>query len=449
MSEISDARDEEKGLPGRLFPLLATLMAGGILGALGAQPFTMLADGAKASVMLVREQFQERPHILGPLVYEDSGLVSSDKDAMEPGHTLVQGIFADGKQVRLLDAEGQELHRWTADFFAIWPDADEVFPATQVPKSPLHYFIQGMEPLEDGSIILNFGQLGAARLDACSNLVWRSDRPTHHSVTPTMDGNYWIPGVIAPEDTPEKYLPTGMSAADIIALSGDSMSKSYNNSALLVDPQGNVLKEFSVVAAVYEAELDHALYASLTDVPADPVHLNDIEEVTPALAARIDGVEAGDILVSLREMHMLAILDKDDGHLKWHQQGPWVRQHDPDITPDGLIEIFDNRAQMVGRHVTGSRILRFDPATGETTTVNPVGEADRFNSFIVGTHQALPNGNRLIAESIAGRVFEVTPDGAIAWDYRQAYDDEAAALFADARRIPADYFAKEALTCPS
>ena len=100
MSEISDARDEEKGLPGRLFPLLATLMAGGILGALGAQPFTMLADGAKASVMLVREQFQERPHILGPLVYEGSGLVSSDKDAMEPGYTLVQGIFADGTQVR-------------------------------------------------------------------------------------------------------------------------------------------------------------------------------------------------------------------------------------------------------------------------------------------------------------------------------------------------------------
>ncbi len=447
MADNSTSDDEEKGVFGRLFPLVAVLMAGGILGAMGAWPFSTLAEGAKASITLVQEQMRERPAILGPIAYEGEGLVASNPAKMQPGNTLVQGIFSDGAQVRMLDPQGEELHRWTADFFAIWPDAADIFPATRVPQSELHYFIQGMEPLGDGSIILNFGQLGAARIDACSRTVWRSDRPTHHSVARTADGNFLIPGVIAVEDTPAQYLPTGMSAADITAMIGDSMSKDYNNSALLVDADGKVLKEFSLVKAVYDAGLDHALYASLTDVAADPVHLNDIEEVTPELAAKIEGVEAGDWLVSLREMHMLAIIDADDGHLKWHQQGPWVRQHDPDILPDGTIEVYDNRAQNVGPHVTGSRILHFDPATGETRTVVPVGEADRFNSFIMGTHQTLPNGNRLIAESMAGRAFEVTPAGEVVWDYRQTYDDEAAALFADARRIPADFFGKDALTC--
>lgn len=447
MAGNSTIEDEEKGIFGRLFPLVAVLLVGGMLGAMGSWPFTTITEGAKASVMLVKQQFQERPAILGPIAYPGEGVITADNAAMEPGDTLIQGIFSDGAQVRMIGADGTELHRWTADFFAIWPDAAEVFPATRVPQSDLHYFIQGMEPLADGSIVLNFGQLGAARIDACSNVVWRSDRPTHHSVSRTADGNFLIPGVIAADDTPEQYLPTGMSAADITAMIGDSMSKDYNNSALLVSPDGKVLKEFSLVKAVYDAGLDHALYASLTDVAADPVHLNDIEEVTPELAAKIEGVEAGDWLVSLREMHMLAIIDSEDGHLKWQQQGPWVKQHDPDILPDGTIEIFDNRAQMVGRHVTGSRILHFDPATGETTTVVPVGEADRFNSFIMGTHQTLPNGNRLIAESMAGRAFEVTPTGEVVWDYRQRYDDEAAALFADARRIPAGFFAKDALTC--
>ena len=72
---------------------------------------------------------------------------------------------------------------------------------------------------------------------------------------------------------------------------------------------------------------------------------------------------------------------------------------------------------------------------------------DKFFTKIMGTHELLENGNRLIAESIRGRVFEVTPSGKIVWDYRMPYNDEVASLFSAASRLPQDFFDKGALKC--
>ncbi len=433
----------------RIMPLVGATILGGLLGALGTAPFVQLADGARSTMALFAELQQQRPEILGPIVYEGEGVVTRDPAAMQPGNTLVQGIMPGGAQIRLLSPDGSELHRWNADFFAIWPDADEVFSAVAVPKSENHYFIQGMSPLPDGSIVLNFGNLGAVRLDACSNLMWRSDRPTHHSVTPTAEGNFWIPGVIDADATDPAYLPTEVTATDIETMLADSTSKAYNNSVVLFAPDGRVLKEFSVLEAVYDAGLEHAIYASMQEVLADPLHVNDIELVTPALAARIDGVVPGDLLISIREMQMLAILDQEDGRLKWHQQGPFLRQHDPDITPEGFIELFNNRSQTIRPGIETSQVMRIDPATGAAQVMAPLGRADRFFSNIMGAHETQPNGNRLIAETMAGRVFEVTPTGEIVWDLRMTYDSESAALLTNATRLPTDYFDAGSLRCPA
>ena len=47
-----------------------------------------------------------------------------------------------------------------------------------------------------------------------------------------------------------------------------------------------------------------------------------------------------------------------------------------------------------------------------------------FHTPIRGKQQFLPNGNILITEWSAGRVFEVTPDGDIAWSFIHAFDDD-------------------------
>ena len=185
----------------------------------------------------------------------------------------------------------------------------------------------------------------------------------------------------------------------------------------------------------------------------DPTHVNAIKVVTQALANKIAGVDEGDLLISMRELHMLAILDSDSGRIKWHHTGPWVRQHDPDITEQGTIEVFNNRSEYhkLGPHANrtpGSNLITLDPSTGETAIIYPVHSQDVFHTRIQGTHQRLGNGNRLINESKAGRVFEIDRQKNIVWEYVMPYDDQYAAMIEDAIRYENDYFIDQDWGCP-
>lgn len=429
----------------RIFLLLAMITTGGLLGGLNVAPFPQLADSARLTMNTVGAMFSGRPSILLPLEYDGEGLVVHDAAQSQPGLTLVQGIMENGHEVRLLDANGNVVHSWTPDFFASWPDASDIIPARRIPASQNHYVSQGLYPLPDGSLIVNFSGLGTARIDACSNTMWRSEGPRHHSVTPDGEGNFWIPAHIAASETPREWMPDGEDPQVIDqAIATDHY---YHDSMVLVSADGEVLREISVLRAVVEAGLEGALYSSAQETRTDATHLNDIDLVTPELAARIDGVEAGDLLVSLRAMNMLAIIDAETGKLNWHRQGAWVRQHDPDIAADGTIEIYNNRNPAIRALGAGSQIVRFDPSTDSSEVVFPVGNDDYFFSDIMGVHQRLDNGNQLIVESRAGRIFEVTPAGEVVWDYRQPWDDEYASLFSFGMRVPSDYFERDFPTC--
>lgn len=440
-----EAAKKQSNTAERLFMLFATVMVGGLLGSMGVPPFPQISASARTTMQFVGGMVNSRPGILIPISHEGTGLVSRDAAKSQPGLTLIQGTMPGGPQVRLLDHEGNEVHRWTVDFFAIWPDADQIIPARRIPASQNNYITHGMWPMPDGSLIVNLTGLGSARIDACSNTVWRTQQPLHHSVTAVGNDTFWIPGHILASETPQEYMPDGWTPQEIDdAILTDHY---YHDSVVLVSADGDILREMSVLKAIHDAGLESALYQSHTETITDATHINDIEVVTPALAERLPQVEAGDLLVSLRAMNMLAILDKDDGALKWHQQGPWVRQHDPDIMPDGTIELFNNRATIVNGHTPGSQIMRLVPETGETSVVFPRGSADAFNSDIMGMHQPLENGNRLIVESRAGRAFEVTPAGEVVWDYRLPFDDEFASNFSFGIRVPNDYFTMEFPQC--
>jgi hypothetical protein len=66
---------------------------------------------------------------------------------------------------------------------------------------------------------------------------------------------------------------------------------------------------------------------------------------------------------------------------------------------------------------------------------------------IRGKHQHLANGNILITQSMAGRVFEVTEEGRVAWEFINRYDEESVARLNDAIRYPLDYFTVEEWDC--
>jgi hypothetical protein len=117
---------------------------------------------------------------------------------------------------------------------------------------------------------------------------------------------------------------------------------------------------------------------------------------------------AGDLLVSVRELDLVAVVDPVRRRVRW-SWGPGVleAQHDPSVTPGGDLLIFDNRPDR-----RASRVVQVAPPSGRI-----VWSHEGFFSRTRGGVQALPNGNVLIVESERGRAFEVTRAGDVVWEY--------------------------------
>jgi hypothetical protein len=269
------------------------------------------------------------------------------------------------------------------------------------------------------------------RLDPCGEVVWKLPYMTHHSVFVSDDGNLWVPGL--------RY-----HAEPVSSLPG-IVPPFLEDMILEVSPHGRLLREISLLELFYANELEALLFANGLDTFDDAthrdfLHLNDIEILSMSDAAAFPLFDAGDIMVSLRELNLIMVIDPATEEVRWTQTGPWIRQHDPDFLPDGRIMVFDNRRDdRDGRIFGGSRILTIDPVTREVQTVYEGSDEAPFFSNEQGKQQPLANGNVLIAETLRGRVFEVTPGDRIVWSYISRYDDDHVTQISDAERYPEDY----------
>jgi len=127
----------------------------------------------------------------------------------------------------------------------------------------------------------------------------------------------------------------------------------------------------------------------------------------------------GNVLTSFRLLNTVAIVDKQSGDFRWK----WGRnelghQHDPNPLPNGHILIFDNGFHTVRPGPgTQSRIIEVDPKTNTIVWKYEARPPWEFFSFFISGAQRLPNGNTLICEGMKGRLFEVTHEGEIVWQY--------------------------------
>src|SRR5688572_11864665 len=159
------------------------------------------------------------------------------------------------------------------------------------------------------------------------------------------------------------------------------------------------------------------------------------------------------VIVSSREASLLAIIARD-GSIVWRLGpdflqsdalraiGQIIGQHQAHLIPKGLpgagnLLVFDNGGAsgygepsgMAPRGVgvyarPSSRVLEIDPVSLAVVWSYTAG-AQFFSSNISGM-QRLPNGNTLITEGAGGRVFEVTSDRQIVWEFMNAPQTAAA-----------------------
>jgi Arylsulfotransferase (ASST) len=429
-------------LPSRLVikSSIALVSLGFLAGAFWAKervwPYSLLDAFHKAVKFYVFEtDFYSRPNLAAPIAYGGSGVTVNLEGEAFDGLTLMSGMFPTGVSLRLIGMDGGLINEWPVDFWKIWPNPNHVYPDNEIPEFEWGYHVQGMWAAPDGAVVFNVAELGMVKMDRCGDVLWTLDRRTHHVVTPVGDGTFWVPGKRDARAVSPKVALPGMLGA------GDGFSSSYEDLLVHVSADGKVLRELSFLEALIDDGAWSLLYGRSK---GDPTHINDIELVTPALARSIPGAAAGDLLVSARNLNALVVVSQD-GAVRWRQMGPWLRQHDPDILPDGTISVFNNNHDSLG----GSNIVEFDARTEESSTRFPEDATERFYTDLMGTHQALDNGNLLITESMRGRVFEVDEQGKIVWEYVQPFNHERAAIIEDAIRFRYDYFNVTDWSCPS
>jgi hypothetical protein len=164
------------------------------------------------------------------------------------------------------------------------------------------------------------------------------------------------------------------------------------------------------------------------------------------------------IMIDSREGNFTAIIERKTGKIVW-RMGPdypdtgksshprmfnhqvprpvdqIAGQHDAHIIPEGLpgaghVLVFDNQGSAgfppayLGEYF-GSRILEIDPLTKEIVWQYNAEDSGQplwtfFSSFISSARR-LANGNTLICEGMNGRIFQITPQGEIVWEYVNPY----------------------------
>ena len=124
----------------------------------------------------------------------------------------------------------------------------------------------------------------------------------------------------------------------------------------------------------------------------------------------INILENGDIPF----FNLVFILDKGTKEIVWTWgPGEISVQHMPRMLENGNILIFDN-----GKHVRDySRVIELDPVKKEVLWEYIADPPQSFFTAESGGAQRLPNENTLITESNKGRVFEVTKEGEIVWEW--------------------------------
>jgi Arylsulfotransferase (ASST) len=345
-----------------------------------------------------------------------SKLVVYNPEKVSPGYTLytTEGL----QRALLIDMNGTVVHQWTA------------------PRKGEHWFRAYLFPT--GELLAvphanpNPGAYGGAlvKLDRDSKLIWKYAGFAHHDLDVDEEGTIYVL-----TQQLESKLPAGFEEE----LSG---GQPYRLDYLtLLAPDGRETAKISLLEAFRDSPYAFLLgresspdgRTALED--GDVLHANAVKVLKRNLAASFPQFKVGQVLVSLRNMDVIAVIDPKMRVVVWATRGPWAKQHDPEFLPDGRLLIYDNAGSsrklfgtpelkpdlLLPPGETGrSRIVEFDPRTlGVTWSYDGDGKSPFFNS-IRGMKQHLPNGNVLISNPAGVCMLEVTREKETVWEFHPA-----------------------------
>ena len=376
----------------------------------------------------------------GPSVFPD-GTTRLDPARAWAGFVL----FTGGDDVaRLIDLDGHVVHTW-ADKGGFSTFIDPSLVAGQRG----HVFVTS-ETEGGRGVDLVPGRVAAQVSKTIAELDWQG-----HAV--------WQFGAKAPEGLARQHhdwarLPNGntLVLANLTHEAAGFGKPVLDDVVYEVDPAGAITWRW--VAADHLSELfTPAQLALIHDADsADYLHVNNLKPVGPN-----HWFDAGDarfapdnLIFDSRNANVIAIIDRHTGRIAWSlgpnypaiPRGAAARkvprpvdqitgQHDAQIIPAGLpgagnLLVFDNQGEAGYPPVElpttgGSRVLEIDPVSRQIVWQYTAEDSGQPSWGLRSTHisaaRRLPNGNTFIDEGQSGRLFQVTRDGDIVWEYVNPY----------------------------
>ena len=151
-----------------------------------------------------------------------------------------------------------------------------------------------------------------------------------------------------------------------------------------------------------------------SDFPLQPHYTRDHYPLINSVSLLRDG----NILASLRSVSAVVIISRQTGKVIWHLDSTVIaQQHHATELEDGRILIFDNGVYRHHESFPYSRVIEVDRGTKQIVWQYRDPHPMTFFSPFMGGAQRLGNGNTLITEAALGRIFEVTSEGKICWEY--------------------------------
>jgi len=321
-------------------------------------------------------------------------------------------VSAHAAEALLLDMDGELVHRWARAFEDTWPG--------RAGNAVRRGSWRRAHVLSDGGLLAIFTSLGVVRLDRDSELVWAWKGIAHHDLDVAPDGRVLVltrKNAIVPDIDPEQPV--------------------LEDFVTVLSPEGEELRSISVLECLRSSE--HAGLIEALSKGGDVLHTNTLELLDGRAAHLSPAFSAGNVLISVRQLDLIAVLDLEHRTCPWSRTGSWHRQHQPTLLADGAILLFDNLGTP-----RRSAVIELDALSGEERWVYRADEPDEFFSSGIGSCQRLPNGNTLVTESTAGRAFELTPAREIVWEWRSPFratgDEQLVATLYEVVRLAPDAF---------
>ena len=380
-----------------------------------SQVVTVILDVSKPSGVFVQNRWPER---VGFKETTDSILplgVQSDDGYLLVSSSTPETNLPSVKLIRISDQK--ILNTWQLEKELL----DEIHDDATGNTRQNHYF-RHPRLLPNGSIISTINGSELVTINRFSEVVWKADMISHHSVEMDSKGNIWHCVRNRENIYTDKLL-------DVASRSRDSSHHYYWDDAIsCLNQAGEEIFRKSITTILIENGYRSLVFGA-SPIYFDPIHLNDIQ---PALNSSLYW-EEGDLLVSIRNRSTVFLYRPSTNKIIWLKNGPWLHQHDVDFLDSSRIGVFSNNMlegtnkRIMYEEVNTQFIFDFKSNLLTRPFDNAFLKAE-IRTPSQGRSEILENGDLFVEETDDGRLLRIAQDS-IVWEYTEPKDEEYTSRF--------------------